>query len=63
MPVFEEQLMYGAISLILHNPVLDVVIVSDRASTAYKRFFEKLAAQKKKQFKEFSEFAAAAYEP
>ena len=61
LPQFDNELLYGAISTIEHNPNYSNVIVSDKSVLEYAIFFQSLTEFYGRSLKTFDEELAAAY--
>ena len=61
LPQFDNELLYGAVSSIIHNPNYRNVIVSDKSVLDYANFFQNLADFYGRSLQTFNEELAAAY--
>lgn len=60
LPDFPNQLLYGAVSEIIHFPDVDRVLVSNMQTESFKAFFRYLAEKYDRDYEEFDEDAANA---
>lgn len=61
-PVFDSFLLYGGLSELVHRPLHKEILVSDKADSRTKQFWECIAGWCKKGYKEFDEIYAVAGE-
>ena len=59
LPDFDESMLYGAVSEIIHNPSIREIIVSDASSGQYRGFFGELARYNKRSVVLFDEMLAS----
>jgi hypothetical protein len=56
-PDFDDKLLYGVLSELIHNPDIENIIVSNLASNNYKDFFLELGVYFNRKCKEFNEMS------
>ena len=61
LPTLGEDLLYGGLSDVYHNPGIWTVILSDMAPSNYRRYFMHLANFQKRPVKIFDEKSASLY--
>ena len=62
-PDFGEELLYGGVSDIVHNPGIRTIYVSDMDPIGYNCFFGLLASHQRRPFSTYDEKAAASFKP
>jgi hypothetical protein len=61
LPEFEDALLYGTVSDMIHKPEIKDLIISNLSDD--KCFYGGLTSYQKRRLREFDEYAAAAYTP
>ncbi len=62
LPVFRDDILYGVVSTILHEPGFNSLCYSNEAPKEIKCFFDSLGNYYKMEVKEYNEIAASSYE-